>query len=254
MKYDPKKSLNENKILLEDENCIPLNTNLSEFVQGSNRSDSYPTLGQWGDGKCKCTENLSCLEFKSECCKTPSSGAEQSRKNYYGLDGRILDLPSDVKILSVHNAQTWAQMDMNTWLKTGPGVDAVNSCKQNNPVTEYESCLNMFKEKWSNDFKDKAIFSFEVNGSKFSPCYITHTTDSQGLKSYYTVDKLRTHTGYGSSCKDNNMWTKYKQEEKKDNTENTNNNSKYGAKYNLTAPNQTPSFDSETIINFDLEL
>ena len=76
MRYDPRKSLKENKILLNEETCVPLDAKLELYsgnhalAKGKPKSLIYPELGTWGDGTCRCRENLKCLEYNKSCCKT----------------------------------------------------------------------------------------------------------------------------------------------------------------------------------------
>jgi hypothetical protein len=96
MKYDPRKTLNENKekVLLKEETCPEIRqqimTNLDQdtyMIVGQLRSRKYPKWGSWGDGSCICDKynpaegykemcNLN-TGFSKKCCKNGKSSTKQ---------------------------------------------------------------------------------------------------------------------------------------------------------------------------------
>jgi len=216
MKYDSKKTLSENRLLVE-EDCIPLNTLLSNIVSGETRSTTYPELGRWGDGRCMCKENTKCLEYKPECCPKLKVTAEQNVFFETAADGRVLELPSTAKILSRFSANDWALESIEDFGNRNNGIFKL-ACETNKPLIdgfkEYNlrDCLNGYKNKYVNNIKDKSVFSFTANGKKYSSCYVIREVVG-GTNKYLNSDKLKVHTGYGSPCSENVMWDKYKTED-----------------------------------------
>ena len=109
MRYNSKLTLKENKILLNEETCVPLDAKLEHYsgnhalAKGKPKSLIYPELGTWGDGTCRCIENLKCLEYNKSCCKTGVVKVEplydvelkdeSTFEQHTGIDGKVLSLP-----------------------------------------------------------------------------------------------------------------------------------------------------------------
>jgi hypothetical protein len=210
--YDTKKTLSENRYLInENTDCVPLDAQLTSFVSGNDRSTTYPELGKWGDGKCLCVENKSCLEYKEECCKKLNVSVGDAVIFAKSADGKTLVLPKRTKIVSTFNKEYIKNIPIEDYAKTSPlEVEACNTNKPSiggNPYNLY-TCLEQYKNKIANTVVNNSVHTFEIDGKKWSPCYGIRT-GTQGTYKYYNVDNFKPHTGYGSPCNEYIMWTEY---------------------------------------------
>jgi hypothetical protein len=198
MKYDSRKTLSENKKYIL-ESCIPLETELTDFSNGKNRSNEYPELGKWGDGTCKCLENTRCLEFKKNCCgkvnkvqsgKLTQSTEEPKKLNQdyqkiIGYNGSEMILPTQTIIGKKNNCSNLKfyygdAAELETLEKSFPKI--VNACK-NQPTLDlkYEECVRSYVNTWLNMCVNDSIASFELDGLTYRPCFSVGSID-KGFK------------------------------------------------------------------------
>jgi hypothetical protein len=208
MKYDPKKSLNENKRTL-NESCIPLNAKLTQFQEGGLRSNQYPELGKWKDGTCKCVDNNKCLEFKKSCCKktvvsTDTSGITQEKIpdevkeikyiTYLDGNGNPLILPENAKIITWNISK--GEINKIPIEKFGEQIPWAKHICEATRKDDILNCYSEFKNKWlSVTTTDKSVHSFYVNNKKYQSCITVR--DKNGWKS---IENIKFHTGYYTSC------------------------------------------------------
>ena len=211
MKYDPKKTLNENKRTL-NESCISLNIKLTQFQEGSLRSTQYPELGKWKDGTCKCTDNKKCLEFKKSCCKKkdvwvvsvdpseisqekiPDEVKEIKYVTYLDSNGSPLILPENTKILAWNMTKNEiSKLPIEEFGEEVPWAKNICEATRKDDIL---NCYSEFKNKWlSVTTTDKTVHSFYVNNKKYQSCITVR--DKNGWKS---IENIKFHTGYYTSC------------------------------------------------------
>ena len=211
MKYDPKKTLNENKRTL-NESCISLNIKLTQFQEGSLRSTQYPELGKWKDGTCKCTDNKKCLEFKKSCCKKkdvwvvsvdpseisqekiPDEVKEIKYVTYLDSNGSPLILPENTKILGWNMSKN--EINKLPIEEFGEQIPWAKNICEATRKDDILNCYSEFKNKWlSVTTTDKTVHSFYVNNKKYQSCITVR--DKNGWKS---IENIKFHTGYYTSC------------------------------------------------------
>jgi len=250
MKYDSSKTLKENEIGLKRvlrESCIPLDTTLTQAESGKIRSNNYPELGKWGDGNCKCTNNTTCLEFKSECCKQVKVSVDANEYNIktdYATDGSILELPRDVKILSRWNTSNILSM-------SNEDLVYFENCKKLRP-DDVDNCMKEYKNTLSKNVKDKSVASFMVNDKTYHSCYQRYYLDVLNKVVLSPIEKVVWFTGYATPrCRDGEKWQGIsKVEEPKSKETNSS-----GNKFDIVVPGATKNeYDDKTKLSFDLEL
>jgi hypothetical protein len=227
MRYDPRKSLKENNASLKrnlTEGCIPLDTKLetySDSEDGSRnkpRNITYPELGKWGDGNCKCKKNSKCLEFKKSCC-TGKTGVvslgdlEQERikdepttdetptteikyVQHVGALGNVLVVPEKTKILS--RSMTREELEVATIEKYGEWYKDLKKGCETTRSNDAIKCLQEFKDKQISLMpQGRYVISFQLpNGEKYDDCFTVY--DSNG---FVPVEKQTFFDAYYTSCK-----------------------------------------------------
>ena len=199
MRYDPRKSLKENKILLNEETCVPLDANLElysgnhDLAKGKPKSLMYPELGTWGDGTCRCRENLKCLEYNKSCCKTGVVKVEplydvelkdeSTFEQHTGIDGKVLSLPVNSQVKYSDDDEWWLDVP-EVFDITNPDFQPVKTaCSylqkhkllKDYGFTDIPSCIlgymKAIKTK-SNQAGSFVVRSFKLpNGKIYGACY-----------------------------------------------------------------------------------
>jgi hypothetical protein len=186
MKYDSRKTLNENKLYIFEDEVIPMSTILTQPINGNLRSEKYPQLGKWGDGACKC-DNSNNLEFKSSCCKKPkitvgnaeflgsvdpdekNDGNEKNEIDYYG---RPLRLPSDVteitKFTKWDSKWSKAESDPVFAHKVFPSFQEACQATDN---TNVNKCITDGATSFLNKISENGVISFKHKGRMYRGCY-----------------------------------------------------------------------------------
>jgi hypothetical protein len=208
MKYDPKKTLNENKKTL-NESCIPLGSKLTTFEKGKLKSEEYPELGTWGDGTCKCNDNKRCLEFKKSCCKQTIVSVDTSGIKQEKIPDEVKEIkyvtylnPVDGPLILPENARitewdfTKNEISNLTLEEFGEKVPWVKKICEGSRKNDLQNCYSEFKNKWlSVRTTENTVHSFYVNNKTYSACLTVR--DSNGWK---TVENIKFFTGYYTSC------------------------------------------------------
>ena len=201
MKYDSRKTLNENKKMLF-EDCIPKDTVLNDAVVGNTRSDKYPELGKWGDGNCLCSEKK-CLRYDKSCCK--QSKVEVGQVEYKGkvpegtveingvdYKGDPITLPAGTKVgVKYTNFEygeykvnydaavkrfpkmvTYCQLaqqssDRMEWEKDTPEYQVPNVYKKK----DLKTCVLDAVNNLLKDIPNNAIMTFNYDGLWYNACY-----------------------------------------------------------------------------------
>jgi len=228
MRYDPRKSLKENNASLKKiltEGCIPLDTKVetySDSEDGSHnkpRNVTYPELGKWGDGNCKCKKNNKCLEYKKSCCTGKGIGVATSGEvegyerikdepttdetptteikyvQYVGGDGSALVVPEKTKILGYgQTRQELEALTIEEYAKQKDGLKMVCEKTRSNDVMK---CLQEFKDKEiSVTPQEYTVQSFQLpNGEIYTSCY---TLGKEG--GWVPVEKQTFFDGFHTIC------------------------------------------------------
>jgi hypothetical protein len=252
MKYDPKKSLNENRKLVIKESCVPLDAKLTQFQEGSNRSNEYPELGKWKDGTCKCTSNTNCLEFKAECCKSTKVSVDDTKGIKYDVatDGSTLELPSDAKVLRRWDTSKVVNLTPQEFAQVAPRT--MENCKSLYP-NNIDKCLNDYKQKFINSVKNNSVSSFVAYDKTYKNCYtFNHVNKETGLLAPSSPEKITFFSGYFTDCeKRENPWNGVTKKETPKSSEDTSTGNKFAIGQKGAIKNE---YDNETKFSFDLEL
>lgn len=193
MKYDSRKTLNENKKMLF-EDCIPKDTVLNDTVVGNARSDKYPELGKWGDGNCLCSEEK-CLRFDKSCCK--QSKVEVGQAEYQGkvpegtveingvdYKGGQLTLPPGSKVGERYSNFMYERYKTNYDEATKRFPKMVNYCKLAQREN-LETCVLGSISRLLENIPDDAIMTFYYDGLWYNACY-TKTSETPNLQFKWT--------------------------------------------------------------------
>ena len=228
MRYDSRKTLNENRNLLR-EKCIPKDTKLNDAVVGNLISDEYPELGKWGDGTCKCSEE-ECLRFDKSCCK--KAKVDVGPLKYVG---KVEDPPEgSVEIVGINyngDAMTLPEGTTNVekfdfwdkqWISLRNDYNAVAKRWQSMATTclkvqpeRYNMCLTESANKLLDTLKQGAFTSFTYDGVNYSLCFVLNETDlSIGFSGYFGKTGLEEPGDCGSIS-----WTQKSEEIKKSKTD-----------------------------------
>ena len=199
MRYDPRKSLKENKILLNEETCVPLDAKLELYsgnhalAKGKPKSLMYPELGTWGDGTCRCRENLKCLEYNKSCCKTGVvtvgpveylGSIPNTFEQYTSIDGKVLSLPVNSQVIYSDDDEWWLDVPEVFDIKNPDFQPVKTACsylqkykllKDYGGFTDIPSCILGYLKSMKSKSTQAGAFvvkSFKLpNGKTYAGCW-----------------------------------------------------------------------------------
>lgn len=192
MKYDSRKTLNENRNLLREE-CIPLDTEIVGRESGQLRNPKYPELGKTGDGACKCV-NEKCLKFDKSCCTGVKAKVDVGQLEKLGTteeppEGSVgitgIDYKGDTMSLpegtsNVEKFNFWDKQyiplrnDYNAVAKRFQSM--ATTCLKVQPE-RYNMCLTESANKLLDTLKQGAFTSFTYDGVNYSLCFGLNESD-----------------------------------------------------------------------------
>lgn len=182
MKYDSRKTLNENRSLLkEDEKCIPMDTEIVGRESGQLRNPKYPELGSTGDGNCLC-KNEKCLRYDKSCCTSSKvkidvgqlekvGTAEEGTVEIRGVDykGDSLILPAGAKVGVKYTNFEYDEYKVNYDAAVKRFPKMITYCEL--AQLELKSCVLNAVNNLLEGIPNNAIMTFTVDGLPYHACY-----------------------------------------------------------------------------------
>lgn len=239
MKYDSRKSLNENNASLKrnlNEACIPLDTKLETYSDSEDgaknkpRSITYPELGKWGDGNCKCINNNNCLEFKPECCGKLNISVGEVQQGKKELDlvpakswtGKIINIPKTAKIRPIPNCKARWEEVANT-PPSGGVLEICNQLKDTSQLGIYgfktvDQCAKAYKKARYDKCVDGGLWGFDYGNDRYGACWQLTFVVGDSAQVYRPEQQVLigySLLGDGNATSCGKMWNPYEQPTRK---------------------------------------